>query len=216
MRLSHSCSATVISIRAKFEPMQRWMPSPKAACRFSLRSITTRSASGNTRGIAVRGGEREQHHLARLHRAAVDRRVLDHLARHRDRRIGAQELLDRGRDQLRLVDEAAPVFRVLREVPEARADRAPGGVDARDQDQPQRAEQMIFADRLPVDLGRRKLADQVVASARRGAFPPRPGNTCVVSPIAFIRMSGRVMPSFEDLVDPLAEAVALALPAGPA
>ena len=82
----------------------------------------------------------------------------------------------------------------LREVPEARADRAPGGVDAGDQDQADRSKQMIFADRLPVDLRRRKLADQIVGW--RGAALLDLGlEYLVVSPIAFIRMSGRVMPS---------------------
>src|SRR5947209_1360251 len=28
---NHSCSATVVSMRAKCEPRQRWIPSPKAA-----------------------------------------------------------------------------------------------------------------------------------------------------------------------------------------
>src|SRR5262249_58124141 len=57
IRFSHSSSATVISMRARLEPTQRWMPSPNAAWRFSLRSITTLSASGNIAGSRLAAGD---------------------------------------------------------------------------------------------------------------------------------------------------------------
>ncbi len=38
------------------EPRQRWMPRPNAAWRFSARSSTTRSASGNTEGSRLAAG----------------------------------------------------------------------------------------------------------------------------------------------------------------
>ena len=34
MRVSHSWSATCSSMRARFEPAQRWIPDPKATCRL--------------------------------------------------------------------------------------------------------------------------------------------------------------------------------------
>src|SRR5712691_7991199 len=57
MRFSHSSTATVISRRARFEPTQRWMPRPNAECRFSLRSMITLSASGNTAGSRFAAGK---------------------------------------------------------------------------------------------------------------------------------------------------------------
>src|SRR5262249_22726098 len=56
IRLRTSSTATVISMRARFEPTQRWMPRPNAACRFSLRSIITLSASGNISGSRLAAG----------------------------------------------------------------------------------------------------------------------------------------------------------------
>ena len=101
------------------------------------------------RRIAVRRREREQHHLARLERAAVDGRLLDDLARHRDRRVGAQEFLDRGRDQLRLGGEAPAVLRHA--APDARSTRRSRSRSCRCRRpaaRRKRAEQMILGERL--------------------------------------------------------------------
>src|SRR3954447_24775613 len=57
IRFSHSSNATCISMRARFEPTQRWIPRPKAAWRFSRRSITTLSASGNIFGSRLAAGK---------------------------------------------------------------------------------------------------------------------------------------------------------------
>ena len=89
------------SMRARFEPRQRWMPRPNAAWRFSARSMTTSSASLERRRVAVGGRERQQHPVALVHRAAVELEVLGDEAGHGDRRVGAQELLDRGRQERR-------------------------------------------------------------------------------------------------------------------
>jgi hypothetical protein len=52
---------------------------------------------------------------------------------------------------------------MLRQMPEAGADRAPGRVDARDQQQAHHRDQPVGIDRLAVDLGVRQMRDQVVA-----------------------------------------------------
>src|SRR5579862_7184043 len=56
MRFNHSSSATRSSMRARFEPAQRWMPDPKATCRFTARSITTWSAFSKTAGSRLAAG----------------------------------------------------------------------------------------------------------------------------------------------------------------
>ena len=46
-----------ISMRARFEPRHRWMPRPKAAWRFTLRSMITLSASSKTSGSRLAAGK---------------------------------------------------------------------------------------------------------------------------------------------------------------
>ena len=72
MRFIHSSTATVSSMRARLEPRQRWMPRPKATWRLRWRSITNSSASLERLGVAVGGGEGEQHPVALGHGAAAD------------------------------------------------------------------------------------------------------------------------------------------------
>src|SRR4051812_37518132 len=40
-------------MRARLDPRHRWMPSPKAEWRVSARSITNRSAAGDTAGLRI-------------------------------------------------------------------------------------------------------------------------------------------------------------------
>jgi len=117
--------------------------------------------------IAIGGGEGQQHHLARLEGAAVDLLLPDDLAGHGHRRIGAQELLDRRRYQGGLADQAAAVVGMRGEVPDARADAAPGGVDAGDQQKPQGADQVLLRQRLAVAAHLGEKADQIVAGLGR-------------------------------------------------
>src|SRR3990170_1667777 len=56
MRASHSSMDTRISMRARFDPAQRWMPAPNAMCGFSARSIITLSASGDLSGSRLAAG----------------------------------------------------------------------------------------------------------------------------------------------------------------
>ena len=51
---------------------------------------------------------------------------------------------------------------MLGEVPEGGADAAPGGIDARDDDEKAGAEQMHVRDRLAFNFGRQEAADEVV------------------------------------------------------
>ena len=140
MRLSHSSIETFISMRARFEPAQRWMPTPNAMCGFFSRSRITSSGFSKTRGVAV-GGREVHQHLARLRPSGSRRtRCLGDVARHRHGRVRAQQLLDGVVDQLRLVDQALAVLGVLREVPDRGADRAPRRVDAGDEDEEAGAE----------------------------------------------------------------------------
>ena len=54
---------------------------------------------GDEAGITIGGWKRKQDHLAGSVRAAPEDCVVPDLARHRHRRIGTQEFLDRGWDQ---------------------------------------------------------------------------------------------------------------------
>ena len=114
-------------------------------------------------GVAVGGGEVHQHLVPRLHGAAGVLDVLGHLAGHGHRRVGPQQLLDRGRHQLGLGHQALAVVGVGGQVPQRRADGAPGRVDAGDEDQRRHAEHDAVVDRLAVHLGGEQLAQQVVA-----------------------------------------------------
>jgi hypothetical protein len=71
------------------------------------------------------------HHLTRLEDAAIDLRLFDDLARHGHRRIGPQKFLDCRGDEVGIGSKASAVVGTHREVPEARTDRAPRGVNAR-------------------------------------------------------------------------------------
>src|SRR3972149_3756555 len=57
MRASHSSMDTRIALRARFDPAQRWMPTPNAMCGFSARSMITLSASGNFSGSRLAAGD---------------------------------------------------------------------------------------------------------------------------------------------------------------
>ncbi len=82
--------------------------------------------------------------------------------RHGDRRVSPQELLDRGRQQSRVGDEPAAVLRVLRQVPQGGADRAPGGVDAGDEQQGHRADDVRRVEPAAVELRVDQVGREVV------------------------------------------------------
>ena len=105
-RATNSSIATFSSRRARFEPRQRWMPSPNAAWRFCCAVDDERVRVLELVRIAVGRRERQQHPVVLLHRTAVEVDVLGDHAGHRDRRVGAEELLERERHDLGLVDQA--------------------------------------------------------------------------------------------------------------
>ena len=73
------------------------------------------------------------------------------MRRHRDRRVGAQQLLDRGGHQRRLVHEAATILGVRGEMPHRRTDRRPRRVDPGDQGERDGAEHVPFGHGCAVD-----------------------------------------------------------------
>ena len=161
--------------------------------------------------IAVGGGERQQHHVAGLDGAAADGGFLHHLARHGHGRIGAQQLLDRGRHQFRLRDQPFAIGRCFRQVPERGADRAPGGVDTGDQKQPQRAQHVAVGQRLAVlVLGVHQRRNQIVGLVRLAVLD-MPGE---IAAHLVDRTHQRVIvldAEFEDFVDPFDEEVRVLL-----
>ena len=106
IRSSQTSTATRISMRARFEPAQRWMPAPNATWRFWARSRITSSGCVEHLGVAVGAREVHQHLVAGLDRASGDLDVVGGDARHRDGGVGAQQFLDRERHDLGFVDQA--------------------------------------------------------------------------------------------------------------
>ena len=68
--------------------------------------------------IAVGCGKRKQDHVSRLQRTAANLRLLDDLACHCHRRVGAQELFDCRTHKARVGREPAAVLRLLRQMPQ--------------------------------------------------------------------------------------------------
>ena len=75
---------------------------------------------------------------------------------------GAQELLDRRRDEIRLGNEAVAIGGRPREMPQRGADGAPCRVDASKQREPEDAENVALGDRATFEPGGKKIADQVI------------------------------------------------------
>ena len=105
--------------------------------------------------------------VALVHGAAADLGVL-----HRDaddghhRRLPAQQLLDRGGDDRRVVDDLLPVLGVLDEEAEHAVERRGDGVEPGDEEQEADVEDLFAGQALAVDLGVEEAADEVVCDAR--------------------------------------------------
>src|ERR1043166_3040985 len=103
------------------------MLSSPSSCPRSMPRISAPSAPATGRissAFEAMSGEHDRQLARTAHRAlrpgprgAGDRRPLDGLARHGHGRIGPQELLDRGRDQLGLGHEPAAILGKAREMP---------------------------------------------------------------------------------------------------
>ena len=156
------------SSRARFDPRQRWMPSPNATWRFlpvdlELVGVLERF------GVVIGCREGEQHLVAGVHRAARHLGVFDDLATHRDGGVEAQHFFGRRSPQQVAVvgcDERRTLVGILAEVPQARPDRTPRGVDAGDDHQADVALLELHLDGLAVDLGVGDQGEQVVLRLR--------------------------------------------------
>ena len=96
--------------------------------------------------VVPRRGE-QHHHVAGGDRLAVVLDVLrDVPGLHRRRRLVAQRLLDRVRDEAAVVDDLAPFVGVLREQLAHPADEAGGGLVAGAREQPDVAEDLLPAE----------------------------------------------------------------------
>ena len=95
IRCSQVSTATRSSIRARFEPAQRWMPTPKATWRLTCAIDDHLVGPVERCRVTVGGREVEQHAVTGLDRAPGDSVSSDGDARHCHRRVGAQQLLDR-------------------------------------------------------------------------------------------------------------------------
>ena len=115
------------------------------------------------RGVAVGGREREQDPVLGLHVDAAEVHVFLHQPGHRDRGVGPEELLHGGRQRVGRGEQALAVGRMAGQVPQRGADRAPGGVDAGDQQQHDRADDVVWAELLAVQLGVDEVGREVIA-----------------------------------------------------
>ncbi len=99
-----------------------------------------------------------------IDRASAERRVAGRHSGHtHDRRLPAQQFLDRGRDLGRVVDELAPVLGMGGEKREHAVERGRDRVEARDQEQEADVEDLGAAELLAVYRRVEELAQDVVA-----------------------------------------------------
>ena len=86
-------------------------------------------------GVVTRSREVHQHLVTGLdvHAVVLDVGLGD--PSHGDRRVVAQELFDGDREQLRFIEQTLQIVRIRAEMPQRRADRTPGRVDACDDQQ---------------------------------------------------------------------------------
>ena len=112
------------------------------------------SMPGCARVVGVRRSEKEHDLLAGVDRAAAH---LDVLCRHagdrRHRALPAQQLLDRRRDDLRVLDQLAAMLGLLGQVGEHAVERVGHRVEAGDHEQEADVQDLVVGELLPVELG---------------------------------------------------------------
>ena len=119
---------------------------------------------GELGGVDVGRTDAHAHHVARLHRTTRDLGVFGAEARHAGhRRLPAQQLFDRGRDDRRVVDDLLPMRWVLGQVRERTRERVGDGVEPGEQEQEADVEDLFASELLAVDLGVEELGHDVVA-----------------------------------------------------
>ena len=146
-RRNQPLSATSVSMRARLEPMQRWMPTPKAMC--GLTGPVEHDLVGPVElgGVAVRRGERQQQPLPPVDRAAADVGIGRDQPTDRRGSEVPQELLDRDRQQLGLGDQPRQIVRVGSQVPQRRADQRPRRVDPAQHQHVERSDLLLVGQR---------------------------------------------------------------------
>jgi hypothetical protein len=113
--------------------------------------------------VTVGGRERQQDPVVGLHVGSVPVHILLDQPGHGDRRVGPEEFLHRGRQQPGTGSEPRAVPGGLGQMPQGRADRAPGRVDAGDQQQGHRADDVRGIEPVTVQFGVDQVAGEVLA-----------------------------------------------------
>src|SRR5581483_8242161 len=109
-------------------------------------------------------GERQEDLVPGLKDVAVEFDFFDDEAGHGDGGVGPEEFFGGGGEEPGMLDEPVAVVGMTGEMPEAGADGAPSGVDPGEEQDPQRAEDVRFAELLAAELGGEERADQVVVA----------------------------------------------------
>ena len=147
IRRKSSSKTIFASSLASGAPRQWWIPSPNETWRCGSRVMSSRSGSTQRRSSRLADA-----HTQRDARALRDRPVvgLDIAGRRPreglDRRVEAEELLDRRRDDRRVVADQVPLVREPVEVEQRIRDQPGCGRDARDEQQHRAAEQLVRAE----------------------------------------------------------------------
>ena len=113
-------------------------------------------------GITVGRGKRHHHHLSFVERAISHALSLTTSRASVTGSIGAQEFIYCRRNQRRLGHQPRAIIRMLRQVPQHDPDRAPRGIDPREQQKPQRIADLLITQRPSFELRVEKEAYQTV------------------------------------------------------
>ena len=159
------CSST----RASGAPTQKWMPAPKPRCGLSMRSTSKRVRLGEDRRIAVCRTEQGRDLLALLDGDLANLGVGDRCALEQlQRRVVADQLLDRRVEQVRSAAQPLELFGMREQRGDAVADDVHGRLVAGVEQQRAGGDEFVLGEpgAVGVDLGDER-ADQVLPGARR-------------------------------------------------
>lgn len=123
--------------------------------------------------VGVGGADKDEQRIALLNRAT---RELNVLGRHpgdaSDRGLPTQQLLHRGRDQGRILDQGMPVFGEPRQIGEEAAQAVGDGVQPGDDQKEADVEDLLAAEALPIDFGVEESPKQARLTPRGGIGRP--------------------------------------------
>ena len=161
---SSSSKISRISSRARFAPRQKCSPMPKARCSLGVRPTSKRSASRKDLLVAVRRRVEDDDLVALADLLAAELGVARRgAAEVHDRRHPAQHLLDRGRQQRQVGEQARALLGVLDQRQHAAGDQVARGLVAGHGEQQEERVELHLGEPLAVDLAAHEHADQVVA-----------------------------------------------------